>query len=306
MYDIIGDIHGHAAELKALLVKLGYSESSAGFAHESRTAIFVGDFIDRGPKIPEVLSIVRAMEKSGAAKAVMGNHEYNAICYHTQGEDGSYLREHSDKNKEQHEETVGQLGSDIADAVAWFKTLPLWLELDGLRVVHATWDDAEISKFRESTGGSTLKEQDIFKSAEKGSTLYEAVETLLKGTELALPPGVKYKDEGGHTRHRIRAKWYRRARVEEDTFRSYCFPENLKVDPDPITNADQILGYEAEALPVFFGHYWLKLDGKPELQAQNVCCLDYSVAKKGHLVAYRFQGERILKGENFVVVPVGC
>lgn len=45
--------------------------------------IFLGDFIDRGPKIRETLQIVRAMVDAGTALAVMGNHEYNAICFHS-------------------------------------------------------------------------------------------------------------------------------------------------------------------------------------------------------------------------------
>ena len=46
MYDIIGDIHGHAAELKALLEKLGYREQDGAYRHPDRRAVFLGDFID--------------------------------------------------------------------------------------------------------------------------------------------------------------------------------------------------------------------------------------------------------------------
>ncbi|MGY8796944.1 MAG: metallophosphoesterase [Woeseiales bacterium] len=45
-YDIIGDIHGHAGELRALLEKLGYRRSGHGFRHDERQVVFVGDFID--------------------------------------------------------------------------------------------------------------------------------------------------------------------------------------------------------------------------------------------------------------------
>lgn len=56
-YDIIGDIHGHADELIRLLDKLGYKKSNGYYRHPvtERKAIFVGDFIDRGPKIRETL-----------------------------------------------------------------------------------------------------------------------------------------------------------------------------------------------------------------------------------------------------------
>ncbi|MFI2375433.1 polynucleotide kinase-phosphatase [Streptomyces sp. NPDC018964] len=71
-FDIIGDVHGCAAELEALLGKLGY----AGGVHpEGRTAVFVGDLVDRGPDSPAVLRRVMAMVKAGGALCVPGNHE---------------------------------------------------------------------------------------------------------------------------------------------------------------------------------------------------------------------------------------
>ena len=82
-YDVIGDIHGHAKELRTLLRRLGYEERNGGYVAEGRNAIFVGDFIDRGPAIREVLQIARAMVSRDAAHAVLGNHEFNALCYHT-------------------------------------------------------------------------------------------------------------------------------------------------------------------------------------------------------------------------------
>ena len=95
MYDLIGDIHGHADELEALLVRLGYSRVGDSYRHDSRQAIFIGDFIDRGPHQRRVVELVRSMIESAAARAVMGNHEYNAIAYYTPRTGGGYLRERS-------------------------------------------------------------------------------------------------------------------------------------------------------------------------------------------------------------------
>ena len=80
-YDIIGDIHGCAETLKALLHRLGYVNEDLCYKHEDRQVLFLGDFIDGGPLQRETLSIVRRMVENGAAKAVMGNHEFNAIAY---------------------------------------------------------------------------------------------------------------------------------------------------------------------------------------------------------------------------------
>ena len=64
--DFIGDIHGHADELVELLeVQLGYSLNDGYYQHPERKAFFVGDFIDRGPQIKEVLEIVRPMIDNG-------------------------------------------------------------------------------------------------------------------------------------------------------------------------------------------------------------------------------------------------
>ena len=96
MYDLIGDIHGHADELVELLEMLGYKQTHGVYRHSERQAIFLGDFIDRGPKIRQVLQIVRPMIEQKAALAVMGNHELNALAFHTEDPNraGTYPRRH--------------------------------------------------------------------------------------------------------------------------------------------------------------------------------------------------------------------
>jgi hypothetical protein len=60
-----------------------------------------------------------------------------------------------------------------------------------------------------------------------------------------------------------------------------------------------LAGYDVSDVPVFFGHYWLK-NHHPVLQQKNVCCLDFSVAKGGILVAYQWDGEQQLDSTKFV------
>ncbi|WP_320777949.1 polynucleotide kinase-phosphatase [Streptomyces sp. CRN 30] len=71
-FDIVGDIHGCSAELETLLGKLGYVD---GVHPEGRTAVFVGDLVDRGPDTPGVLRRVMSMVAAGSALCVPGNHE---------------------------------------------------------------------------------------------------------------------------------------------------------------------------------------------------------------------------------------
>lgn len=53
-----------------------------------------------------------------------------------------------------------------------------------------------------------------------------------------------------------------------------------------------------ESIPVFFGHYWV--NGSPGLTAPNAACVDFSVAKKGYLTAYRWSGETQLSNQNLI------
>ncbi len=77
-FDIIGDVHGCFEELVELLGKLGYETGkSAGAWHhpEGRKMVFVGDLVDRGPKIPEVIRLVMDSVNFGSALCVPGNHD---------------------------------------------------------------------------------------------------------------------------------------------------------------------------------------------------------------------------------------
>jgi len=306
-YDLIGDIHGHSEPLVELLDKLSYSNSYGIFRHPDRKAIFLGDFIDRGPDQRGVLEIVRPMIDEGTALSVMGNHEFNAIAYHTLDPDdhNRHLRVHFEKNQKQHAAflEVFEGTSDYGEIIEWFRTLPLWLELDGIRVVHACWDE-ELMQLLENKHPSVneyLDDDLLVAASRKGSKEYEAVETLLKGKEIELPNGQAFHDKDGNPRHNVRVRWFDgEAKTYQEAFLG---PEQARshIPEDPI-GADHIIQYSHDDPPVFVGHYWL--DSEPELLARNVACLDYSVAAKsgGRLVAYRWDGERVLSGEKFVCV----
>ena len=92
MIDLIGDIHGYADKLEELLENLGYVKNDGVYSHPERKVLFIGDYIDRGPQIRETLGIVKSMVDSGNAIALMGNHEYNALCFHFQETQGGHLR----------------------------------------------------------------------------------------------------------------------------------------------------------------------------------------------------------------------
>jgi hypothetical protein len=297
MHDLIGDIHGHADALQQLLAKLGYAKHKGVYRHPERQAIFLGDFIDRGPYVRETLEIVRPMIDSGAALAVMGNHELNALAFHTPDPEkpGEHLRPHNEKNSNQHAQTMRQVpAGELNSYLSWFRTLPLWLDLDGLRVVHACWDEPRMTKI-----SGPITDAFLYSACSPRGDLFEPVEAILKGKEARLPAGATFRDKDGHERTATRVKWYERP--DGHTYRTYAMAsEPIKSDlplPDEVIQA--AVPYPENAKPVFVGHYWLS-GRQPELLRQNISCVDWSVAKGGFLCAYRWDGEQELDPMKFV------
>src|ERR1700722_16407164 len=104
--DVIGDVHGQTGKLERLLWMLGYEKFGGVYGSADRKAVFVGDLIDRGPAIGETLEIVKAMVDAGSAICAMGNHELNALAFHTPDGAGSYIRPNTEKNTKQHAKTL--------------------------------------------------------------------------------------------------------------------------------------------------------------------------------------------------------
>ena len=301
-YDLIGDIHGHANDLIELLKELGYEDSEGYFKHLDRKVIFLGDFIDRGINQKRVLDIVMPMVKAGSALAVMGNHEFNALSFHTRDPNNpsAWLRDRNDKNISQHIAFLNDYCSpknkiELDDVLSFFKSLPLWLEIDGIRVIHACWRDDIIESIRPILNNDNSMTNEFFIAANtKNSLAYNAIETLLKGSEFKLPDGISFFDKDGHERNEVRVRWWLN---EAQDLGELAFGRYEKHITEISINKENLIGYQEDAPPVFIGHYWL--NDKPEPLANNIACLDYSVAKNGKLVAYRWNGELSLSKDNF-------
>ncbi len=325
-YDLIGDIHGYHKPLIALLEKLGYSNLNGYYSHSDKKVIFLGDFIDRGPGQKEVIKIVRTMVEKGSALAVMGNHEFNALCFHTEDPDmpGTYLRARSDKNINQHQaflDAYQDNPEEMKETLDWFRTLPMWLDLKDLKVIHACWDEAAMDYITSNYATKGLINQSLLiDSCKKGTEPFRCLETILKGKEIPLPEGYKgIPDKAGILRYQIRTRWWdNTATTYED---AYLGPVNV-VDknmkpvavslyiPDEKIESEQLISYSEDAAPVFLGHYWL--EGKPEKLAKNIACLDYSVAQERvadrdgvsadqhpKLAAYCWEGEQKINNGHF-------
>jgi hypothetical protein len=297
MYDFIGDIHGHADKLEALLEKLGYKVHGGVFQHPTRKAFFLGDFIDRGPKIREVLNIVIPMIESGAALSVMGNHEFNYLGFYTPNKSNSaYLRPRNDKNIKECSGTIYQLsGDENKRLLNWIWTIPLFYETEAFRAVHACWDQDHIKILSDKSSNNKLNVDLLHECFDKKTKAYESLEIILKGPEVSLPPELHFKDSYEKLRTEGRVCWW-------DMNRKVVVPPK-DIDPEVYQREMSKFTITPPLIdrPTFFGHYWES--GTPQITNPKAACLDYSVAKKGgNLCCYRFDGEKELSSDKLVWV----
>ncbi len=136
-FDIVGDIHGCIDELRELLEKIGYrlqkENGTYSLSHpDNRRLLFVGDLVDRGPNTPEVIRIVRDLNRAGQAWCVRGNHD-----------DKLFRKLSGRKVQISHglETSLNQLANDLpeftAEATEFLGSLPYQLVLDDGKLVIA-------------------------------------------------------------------------------------------------------------------------------------------------------------------------
>ena len=316
-YDIIGDVHGYADKLEGLLLKMDYKFIDGTWQHPDRKAIFVGDLIDRGPRQIDSVMIAKRMVDAGHAYIVMGNHEFNAIAYATPHpkKRHDFLRTHrgktGGKNRKQHKKflrAVGKNSDRHKEFIAWFKTIPLWLDLGGLRIIHACWDLKSMEGLKSKLGpNNTVTDELMVTMSTKDHDDYHDLEILIKGPEIRMPDGFKYKDKDEIVRSSARYAWWD---PEASTFDVAArIPDNCKaVDgtPFPQLPAVPIPSGNPEpygdTIPLFFGHYWCT--DEDEIISDHAMCVDYSAGKGGPLKAYRWNGESKLDPSvNLVSFP---
>lgn len=307
-FDVIGDVHGYVDKLVGLLETMGYREDAGAYRHPTRTAVFVGDLIDRDVKVGasdqrDVVRIVRSMVEGGAARIVMGNHEFNAISWATPdpARPGDFLRtregEKGRGHLRQHEEFLNEVGGDSREhreIVAWFRTLPLWLDLGPVRFVHACWHEDSMRVLRPHLSSDLrLTEGLLLRGNRKGDEVYEAVEKVLKGPEARLDERCHYLDKNGILRTSGRVRWWDgEARTLRQAIEIGSHMKTREGLPHPglsdePTEVAAPYRYRDE-VPVFFGHYWRT--GVTSVAGPSTVCVDYSAGRGGPLVAYRWSG----------------
>lgn len=132
--DIVGDVHGEVDVLRTLLGHLGYD--AAGRHRDGRSLVFVGDLCDRGQDSPAVFAFVNDLVESGRAQCVLGNHELNLM-----------RKEQKDGNDWYFERASA---AECAAIQAFLGGLPVALEREDLRIVHACWHEPSVSALDET------------------------------------------------------------------------------------------------------------------------------------------------------------
>lgn len=291
---VIPDIHADLGRLHASLD-----------AARGTNVAFLGDFIDAGrsveaPDDASVLRKVRSLVEDSGALAVMGNHELNAILFHRRDKRGAPLRRHSSKNVSQHASFLDDIGFATPAAIQWtewFLSLPLWIEMDGLRLVHACWDQASIELIKVRRPDGRLHAEDLEEIALKQTGFAKAVETLTSGPEVSLPGDYSFFDIKGNLRREVRLKWWK---PQEGTWRDLALAvpesERQKLPNTLISGVDNMRIYRQGQKPVLVGHY--KMRGNLEIEVGQVACLDYPDAP----CVYHWRGEPILKPAHLKAV----
>lgn len=286
MYDVIPDIHADPHRLDTTLAAL----TGAPLA-------FLGDFIDAGKSVAHpddraVLNRVRGLVDRGA-QAVMGNHELNAILFHHKDR----LRPDTEKNRNQHRSFIDTFGVGTPEARAWtdwFLTLPLWLNLGGLRLVHACWSIPDITLIAARRPDGRLRPEDLAEIADESTPFGRAVNTITTGPEATLPLGYAFVDAGGHPRTQMRLAWWR---SDADSWREAALsvPDTSALPDAPLPPGLQAEIYPEDAPPVLVGHY--KMTGVPRV-AGTAACLDFPATP----CAYRWRGEAVLEQAQLITV----
>lgn len=305
MYDIIGDVHGHADQLRSLLKKLGYQLKDGYFTHATRKAVFVGDIINRGPKIRETINLVRKMVESGSAYAILGNHEMYAILYYLRDTEGKYYKKRIPKYQLQINQTLDEFVShkeELKSHLKWFRTLPMFLDFGDIRIVHACWDDENIGMMKSAMTETKLTKPMLREIALNESKFSQCFWETCKGIDFQIPKDLLVFDNEGRPHRSFRMKWWDtpvgktfkgislESRFELPT---YTIPSEIIPTRNPYPKDDPI---------VFFGHYCLK--ECCGIFADNLCCVDSCITRTGKLMAYRWEGEKKLNKSNFVLSDI--
>lgn len=295
-FDIVGDIHGEIDALNSLLHVMGYNLK--GEHPEQRKLIFVGDLCDRGQNSVAVIQQVKILIERGHAYCVLGNHELNLLNQSYREGNGWYFGSpHMDDHKSFY--SVPATPEDQQWILQFLQTLPIALESDQIRVVHACWDTHSIQQ---------LKALDKLHLCEAYEHFVQQTQQHIADAgiiEQACQEAEQFREALTDPNSDI--PWLKYLAQKEWIEQMYNPIKVLTSGAEYMTDKpiyaggkwrmkDRLPWWEdyQEDIPVIIGHYWRKFD-LAEVKAglfqqidplqwfghkQNVFCVDYSVGKR--------------------------
>lgn len=302
--DIIGDVHGEVEALDRLVTRLGYVD---GRHPDGRRLVFVGDLVDRGPDSVGVLERVMGWAAAGLASCILGNHELNLLLDDEKSGNGWWFG--NDESWKGHGWS-GHYGSVLATADlrrrarAFFKRLPLALERDDLRVVHAAWDPRAIAALSHLNTAAELQDFHDRGSAQlkaemKQDTAYQDEKKRypsLHTKDLALRPPLLPRHGHWTQTHQERLA---HKLLTSGPEHAVCDDGDVFPAGGKWRMATRHRWWETyeDDVPVVVGHYWRTWDhsnppagrqkradfGEADHRSKwmgkhsNVCCIDFSV-----------------------------
>ena len=297
--DIVGDIHGEYDALCALLAHLGYDEQ--GRHPKGRTLVFVGDFCDRGPNSPAVLTLAQRLIESRRAVAIMGNHEINLLRHDPKDGAGWFFDERTERDQVKYAPFARPTEAARKNILALISSLPVALERDDLRIVHAAWLQDKIDAARQLQPGSLRQTYDQWEQLASQKSTDTDLEQRMQAEMTGWPWGLEDPHQQPPLLH---------AHAENEANKQMLNP--LKVLTSGVERKSTVPFFAGgkwrfservawwddydHATPVVVGHYWRRLNpidraivgkGDPDLfdaidplhwhgKRKNVFCVDFS------------------------------
>ncbi|MFN8021090.1 MAG: hypothetical protein U0Q03_06120 [Acidimicrobiales bacterium] len=301
-YDVIGELRASPVRLDALLGHLGYERRGDGpYAHPAgRTAIFVGGVVGPHGTRVSCAPMVRDMVDAGSALMVLGPHELDVATGAATTARPRELVLAGAAAPPSSPSSPEPTPDD--ELVAWLRTVPLWLDLPGLRVVFACWSEFDVEQLRSDLGGNCLDADDHLALATDGSTR-TAIDTLVHGPEVVLPERFHRVGADGVVRRTARYRWWgdgpmtlrARALVPAGSF-DRSGRAHADLDDTPILDPMPVLF--TDGAPVVVGRHWYP--GAPVLRTPAVLSLDHTAQHPRQTTVYRWSGESELDPSRLV------
>ena len=303
-WDIIGDVHGEYDALLSLLDRLGYDRD--GHCASGRHLVFLGDLIDRGPDSPAVVERVKSWVADGKASCILGNHELLALVGRPLHGNGWIVR---DNDVEGPGEFRSKHATDRqrADFLSFFDSLPIVLEHDRLRLVHACWHDASIRQLRQldpdgTSPGALYRqfEAEVPRALQRLGLSDRVDAEIARHSPRLTDPDWAHCWLPAHARAEVRAQLVNPLRVLTSGLLEVADEAFYAMGQWRMANRARWWESYDDAVPVVIGHFWRRFDvatkrvsgvfgrdvfegiGSHEWMGKcgNVYCVDYSVGQR--------------------------